>query len=130
MFTLTVYVVNTGVPGGYNANVSYHIPTVSEDIWLTRKRKTQTKWFCKSEYIIHKICIVTSADLSNAHMHSKVDVNNLQGPMFHNKYFMERDHTVMDCMEEQLVIRNKLEYQQDCLAWLLTLLDSIHAWVV
>ena len=44
----------------------------------------------------------------------QVDPHNIQGPFFHNKYFMEVDHTVMDCMEEQLVIRNKQEYVSDC----------------
>lgn len=34
--------------------------------------------------------------------------------MFHNKYFMERDHTVMDCIEEEIVNRNKEEYKRDC----------------
>ena len=73
----------------------------------------ETKRYCKGGYIVHSICIVTCADLSS--VQSNVDVNNLTGPMFHNKYFMERDHTAMDCIEEQLVIRNRLEYEQDCL---------------
>ena len=73
----------------------------------------KAKRYCKGGYIVHNICIVTSSDLSS--VQSKVDANNLTGPMFHNKYFMERDHTVMDCMEEQLVIRNRLEYEKDCL---------------
>lgn len=37
------------------------------------------------------------------------------GALFHNKYFMERDHTVMDCIEEELISRNKLEYERDCI---------------
>ena len=57
---------------------------------------------------------MTSADLHR--VRSKVNINNLKGPMFHNKYFMEKDHIVMDCMEEELVIRNRLEYEKDCLA--------------
>ena len=47
-------------------------------------------------------------------MKYKVDLGNIQGPFFHNKYFMKVDHTVMDCLEEQLVIRNKQEYENDC----------------
>ena len=39
-----------------------------------------------------------------------------KGPFFHNKYYMERDRTVMDCMEEQLVSRNRKEYEIDCLS--------------
>ena len=57
---------------------------------------------------------MTSADLSS--VHRQVNIKKLRGPMFHNKYFMERDHTVMDCLEEQLVVRNRLEYEKDCLA--------------
>jgi len=34
--------------------------------------------------------------------------------IFFNKYFMEWDHVVMDCMEQQLVEQNMLEYKQDC----------------
>ena len=32
---------------------------------------------------------------------------------FHNKYFIEYDHVVMDCMEEEIHSRNKLEYFND-----------------
>ena len=34
---------------------------------------------------------------------------------FFNKYFMEYDHVVMDCMERRIVQQNKLEYQRDCM---------------
>ena len=57
---------------------------------------------------------MTSADLFRMSNDLKVNDSSLKGPMFHNKYFMERDHTVMDCVEEQLVIRNRLEYMKDC----------------
>ena len=33
--------------------------------------------------------------------------------LFHNKYYMEYDHSVMKCMEERIVEKNKLEYQED-----------------
>ena len=92
----------------------WHIPIVSEYIWVTGQRKTQAEQYCKSGYIVHNICIMTSADLSS--VHRQVNIKRLRGPMFHNKYFMERDHTVMDCLEEQLVVRNRLEYEKDCLA--------------
>ena len=66
---------------------------------------------------------MTSADLSS--VHGQVNVKKLRGPMFHNKYFMERDHTVMDCLEEQLVVRNRLEYEKDCLVWQIILILSV-----
>ena len=65
-----------------------------------------------SSWIIHSICVISSADLYQ--LKYQVDLNDIQGPLFHNKYFMERDHTVMDCLEEQLVIRNKQEYIREC----------------
>ena len=34
---------------------------------------------------------------------------------FFNKYFMDYDHVVMDCMERRIVQQNQLEYQRDCL---------------
>ena len=113
-FQQNYLLIHTGVPGG-NANTPlWRIPIVSEYIWVTGQRKKQPEQYCKSGYIVHNICIMTSADLSS--VHRQVNVNKLRGPMFHNKYFMERDHTVMDCLEEQLVVRNKLEYEKDCLA--------------
>ena len=116
--------VHTGVPGG-NANTPlWRIPIVSEYIWVTGQRIKQPKKYCKSGYIVHKICIMTSADLSS--VHRQVNAKKLRGPMFHNKYFMERDHTVMDCLEEQLVVRNRLEYEKDCLAWHIILTVSMH----
>ena len=105
-----------GVPGGYNATVRSLIPYVAVCVWVTDPAaKREPHKYCSSGYIIHDICIMTSADLFRVTDNLKVNVNNLKGPMFHNKYFMERDHTVMDCVEEQLVMRNRLEYKKDCL---------------
>ena len=103
-----------GVPGGYIANIRYLVPIISTTIWLTGTAQRREPYkYCKSGYNVHRICILTSADLHK--VESKVDVHNLKGPMFHNKYFMETDHTVMDCMEKELVSRNRLEYIKDCL---------------
>ena len=111
----SVFTLCAGVPGGYNANISSLIPVVSTYVWITQPaQKKEPYKYCRSGYIVHGICIMTSADLYR--VSSKVNVNNLKGPLFHNKYFMEKDHTVMDCMEEELVIRNRLEYKKDCLA--------------
>ena len=33
---------------------------------------------------------------------------------FYNKYLVEYDHVVMDCMEKRIVEQNKLEYTRDC----------------
>ncbi len=42
------------------------------------------------------------------------ETNNGDTALFQNKYFMEKNHIVMDCMEEMIVAKNKLEYKQDC----------------
>lgn len=79
----------------------------------------QDRQLCKGGNVVHNICIVTSADLwSMRIIDSKVNDNDyeLKGPMFHNKYFMKLDHTVMDCLEELLVLRNRIEYDRECLA--------------
>ena len=39
---------------------------------------------------------------------------NGEKALFHNKYFMELDHTVMDCMEERAVAKNRQEFEADC----------------
>ena len=105
--TCGVYVPSliAGVPGGYNEQSYSLLPTVAEYIWAQGAVK------CNSS-VVHQVCIISSADLYQVKY--EVDLDNVQGPLFHNKYFMEKDHTVMDCLEEQLVIRNKREYMKEC----------------
>ena len=81
------------------------LPLVADVIWVQGTLK------CNSP-VVHGVCIISSADLYQ--VKHEVDLDNVQGPLFHNKYFMEKDHTVMDCLEEQLVIRNKREYMKEC----------------
>ena len=108
--------MHAGVPGGYNASVRSLVPVVSTYLWVTTPEdKKEPYKRCRSGYIIHSICIMTSADLYTVSNNLKANSGHLTGPMFHNKYFMEKDHIVMDCIEEQLVIRNWLEYKNDCL---------------
>ena len=56
--------------------------------------------------IHHGICIVDVGDLNKTLEEGK-------NTLFHNKYFMENDHVVMDSMEEKIDSRNKLEYFND-----------------
>ena len=58
--------------------------------------------------VVHSICILNSAELPRIW-----DVMRTSEVWFLNKYFMELDHTVMDCMEEQLIESNKQEYDYD-----------------
>ena len=97
--------MHTGVPGGYNELVDRLIPTVSDVMWLHGNTGC-------SGLNVRMVCIVDSGDLHG--LRYKVNLSNIQGPFFHNKYYMEKDHTVMDCLEEQLVIRNKEEYKKEC----------------
>ena len=99
-----------GVPGGYNEYIdSRHlIPHVENVVWCHDKDPVRCKGL-----IVHHVSIFTSSDLHLAGY--RVNLDNIQGPFFHNKYFMEVDHTVMECMEEQLIIRNKKEYENDCM---------------
>ena len=38
---------------------------------------------------------------------------NGEKALFHNKYFTELDHIVMDCMEERAVAKNRQEFEAD-----------------
>ena len=96
--------------GGYSSSTKLPISYLEVSIWLS-KRTTITE-FC-SGLKVHAVCIVATGDLSRVY---KFGVS--KGRFFFNKYFMEVDHIIMDCIEERLVQRNELEYAQDthCLA--------------
>ena len=102
----------TGVPGGYKKEVESIIPYIVSAIWL---HEVDWEPHCSGWYL-HWICIVSSGDLHRlkTFMNTSADPHTY-GALFHNKYFMERDHTVMDCIEEELISRNKLEYERDCI---------------
>ena len=97
-------------PGGYHTfhgNVS-DIPLVAKRDWVF-KRKTFKK-YCFARKLVHNICIVSSSDLARLR-----EVSETKGWWFHNKYFIDYDHVVMNCMENLLLRRNADEYQRDCL---------------
>ena len=58
---------------------------------------------------VHFSCIINVRDIPLLYMRENSTV------MFYNKYFMEYDHVVMDCMEKRIVEQNKLEYDRDCI---------------
>ena len=67
---------------------------------------------------IHSICVCSSADLHRLDYqpHWLAPGKRQSGEhetLFHNKYFLELDHIAMECMEEELVQRNKEEYRGD-----------------
>ena len=109
-FYSTLYQV-PGVPGGPPKNVTM-MPSVQTCIWMnTEYGRHHPQELCKGR-VVHDLCILSSGDLPT--LYSK-GVNAYQPTFFFNKYFMEWDHVIMDCMEERLVEQNKLEYKNDCL---------------
>lgn len=103
-FYSTLYMV-PGVPGGFNPNIpagdSFKIINAFWDIGAVSNE-------CSGR-VVHHICIVTSGDLKEVIERS----GDGSKALFHNKYFMEDDHTVMDCMEERLLTKNKREFEAD-----------------
>ena len=85
--------------------------TISDTIWLTWDEiRKGSKTHCSGSNI-HRVCIVSSGDLHR--LRYTTDPDSVRPPLFHNKYSMAEDHTVMDCMEELLIERNQLEYIRD-----------------
>ena len=95
---------NASAVGGYKENVS--VPFMSLAAWL----EDDIRFRCEGDNV-HNVCVVTSADISEVY---RFLASEKQEYFFFNKYFMEHDHVVMDCMEEQLLQKNRIEYQQDC----------------
>ncbi len=92
-----------GVPGGYSPGKRYFI---EQSFWM---KSTGSKP-CSGK-VVHRICIPTIQGLERIITAS----NDGQIYLFHNKYFMEEDHVMMDCTEERLIARNKMEYEEDCI---------------
>ena len=104
-FYATLY-MKPGVPGGFNPKLPKKLYFgIDQYFWLNKRYH----YPCSGKNI-HSICVVAAGDLKRIIEAS----NNGRKALFHNKYFMELDHTNMDCMEERLVSRNKKEYENDC----------------
>ena len=92
-----------GIPGGFNPNVlTAHIIYC---IWQVWKEKN---WRCRGK-VVHELCIPKIDDLRMI----MNETRNGETALFYNKYFMEYDHTLMDCMEEEIIARNKREFDED-----------------
>jgi len=99
-FYATVYRI-PNVPGGYNAKNQKHSFNIDNYFWRTGSYTTEQQRQCSGS-IVHQICIVDVGDLNRTLEAGK-------RALFHNKYFMDYDHVIMDCMEERIVITNQLE---------------------
>ena len=102
-FYASVYMM-PGVPGGFNPKLRGRYFAVARAIWCFNGRECQEGFYCHGQ-VLHTVCITNSADLPTILKSST---------LFHNKYFVEMDHTVMDCLEERIVDKNRGEYRQEC----------------
>ena len=102
-FYASVYMM-PGVPGGFNPKLRGRYFAVARAIWCFNGRECQEGFYCHGQ-VLHTVCITNSADLPTILKSST---------LFHNKYFVEMDHTVMDCLEERIVNKNRGEYRQEC----------------
>ena len=91
------------MPGGYDARYASLVPIVDVYIWMYSNPPCSGK-------TVHDICIVNSGDLQRL---SYRPVPKERDKFFHNKFFMRHDQTVMDCLEEELIRRNKKESEKD-----------------
>lgn len=125
-------------PGGYREEHKDNIFLVTTYIWLDGdhhglRRKLYLALFphtiCAGKNV-HNICMLAAKDLhrvsyrpgvpgqqSDSYLKSgkepKVGSKD-RGPLFHNRYLMKYDHVVMDCMEQELALRNGIEYANKC----------------
>uniref|UniRef100_A0A1X7U3G0 Uncharacterized protein n=1 Tax=Amphimedon queenslandica TaxID=400682 RepID=A0A1X7U3G0_AMPQE len=78
------------------------IPRFSRRFWGARKDN------CMEEYFRHGICIVSASDLPFIMRQMKT------GLWFYNKYLIDYDHVVNDCIQLLLIQNNFNWYKQDC----------------
>ena len=100
-----------GVPGGLPPH-KLPLPTIDKYIWMNKYKQTRSKYESCEGKMVHFICIVGVGDLDEIF---HLGVNRKRPVFFFNKYFMEEDHVVMDCMEERLLHQNMKEHQIDCM---------------
>ena len=97
-------------PGGLHTLSKHFImPLIAQRDWLLGSRYRFRSGFCEGRRMHHSICIVTAYDLPRLLKSSESSAY-----WFHNKYFIQYDHIVMDCMEKLLSERNQEEYKRDC----------------
>ena len=92
-----------GVPGGHDPKLNDLYVRAAHSTWQLSQHNEPCYGI-----VVNSICTITARDLP------KVMRTSENRTLFHNKYLMERDHTAMDCLEERIVEKNKLEYLRDC----------------
>ena len=93
-------------PGGVSAiPLNLTLPQVTVRFW----KLNHLPGFCSAQKYVHGVCIADVGDLP------KLKTGSEQRTwLFYNKYILEYDHIVMDCMEDLLIHRNHKEYNHDC----------------
>ena len=80
-----------------------NMPQFSRRLWAIRKRNG-----CAEGYIRHTICIVSTRDLPSVKYHME------HGLWFYNKYFIDYDYVVNDCIQSLLLQKNFDRYKLEC----------------
>lgn len=83
------------------------MPLLAQRIWKFQTLNGSP--LCKERRLFHRICIVSSSDLPWLR-----EVMEKKQFYFFNKYWIDYDHVVMDCIENLLVERNVEEHIRDC----------------
>lgn len=103
-----------GAPGAINSFLNsskFEIeePEVFKAIWYHDKSSPhrEANETCAGR-VVHSVCIANAAELPRVY-----DVMTQTNAWFFNKYFMEEDHIVMDCVEPEIGKMNQLEYEKD-----------------
>ena len=97
-------------PGGlHTLPRRFKMPLIAQRDWMISKSQFMIKGYCEGRKIVNSMCIVSIRDLPRLRKASE----NMSW-WFHNKYFIEYDHVVMDCIENLLIQRNVKEYESDC----------------
>ena len=81
-------------------------PTLSVSIWINdySANIAHERMKCNGEER-NEVCIAGVGTMKSI---------NTSEAFFFNKYFARQDHVIMDCVEERIVARNRLEYSKDC----------------
>ena len=80
-----------------------NMPLVDRSFW-----DPDTQKHCTGGIFVRDVCIVGVSELYNIHL-----MGVKKQVFFMNKYHSEKDHVVMDCMEEWLLRQNAIEFVQD-----------------
>ena len=100
-FFATLYKLKDAPGNHYTLKKHVTKPIVSRAFWNIYPKKTE----CVEKYFIHNICILSVSDLPY--------LKNIANTWFFNKYRIDYDHVVMDCMEELLLKKNFREHAID-----------------